>query len=135
MAVRHDQTFDPDHLDRDFTEQDFARASADEKRVRDGFWKKLGSTAARIPFAEEVTSAYYCALDRQTPLRVRALLFGALAYFVLPTDAVPDLMPALGFTDDAAVLATALNLLAGHITPAHRAAARAALARLRPQRS
>lgn len=135
MAVRHDQTFAPDDLDRDFTEQDFARASADERRVREGFWRKLGASAARIPFAEEVTSAYYCALDRKTPLRVRALLFGALAYFLLPTDAMPDLMPALGFTDDAAVLATALNLLAGHISPAHRAAAQAALSRLRTRRS
>jgi len=40
------------------------------------------------------------------------------------------LLLGFGFTDDAAVMATALNMLAGHITPAHRAAAQAALQRL-----
>jgi uncharacterized membrane protein YkvA (DUF1232 family) len=48
---------------------------------------------------------------------------------VLPFDAIPDVLPVIGFTDDAAVLATAIRLVAGSITPAHRAAARAALAR------
>ncbi|MCK0208312.1 YkvA family protein [Starkeya koreensis] len=105
--------------------------SGDEARVRAGFWRKLGSAASRIPFADDAAAAYYCALDSRTPVRVRALLFGALAYFVLPSDALPDLLLGIGFTDDAAVLATALNLLASHITPAHREAARAALARLR----
>lgn len=105
--------------------------ASDERRVRSGFWRKIGSGASRLPFATDATAAYYCALDQATPLRVRAVLFGALAYFVLPFDSVPDMLPALGFTDDAAVIATALNLLAAHIRPEHREAARAALERLR----
>ncbi len=68
-------------------------------------------------------AAYYCAFDRETPLRVKGMLLGAIAYFVLPTDAIPDVMPVIGFTDDAAVLAAALKLVADHITPVHRAAA------------
>ncbi|MDQ0510514.1 YkvA family protein [Ancylobacter amanitiformis] len=106
-------------------------AGADEERVRAGFWRKLSAAATRIPFAEDATAAYYCALDTHTPMRVRAVLFGALAYFLLPSDAVPDFLPMLGFGDDAAVIATALNLLASHITPAHRGAAREAMERLR----
>jgi len=105
-------------------------ASDDEKKVRAGFWSKLRGGISRIPFAEDATAAYYCALDSATPMRVRALLFGALAYFVLPADTVPDFLPALGFTDDAAVVAAALNLLAGHLRPEHRVAAREALDRL-----
>ncbi|WP_250152512.1 YkvA family protein [Ancylobacter radicis] len=107
-----------------------AASPEEEARVRAGFFRKLAGVVTRVPFAEEATAAYYCALDRRTPTRVRALLFGALAYFLLPSDALPDILPALGFTDDAAVIATALNLLAGHISPAHRDAARAALDRL-----
>ncbi|MBS7541132.1 YkvA family protein [Ancylobacter lacus] len=103
----------------------------EESRVRAGFWRKMAGVASRIPFATDITAAYYCALDSRTPVKVRAVLFGALAYFIMPTDAVPDLLPMLGFTDDAAVLATALKLLAGHIRPEHRTAAEAALARLR----
>jgi len=55
---------------------------------------------------------------------VRMTLLGALAYFVLPADAVPDFLPVLGFTDDAAVLATAMKVVIAAIRPEHREAAR-----------
>ena len=98
--------------------------------MRDNVWRKARQVAARIPFAEDLLAAYYCAFDRATPMQVKVTLIGALAYFVLPFDAVPDFLPVLGFTDDAAVLATALKLVASHMQPQHRDAAREALARL-----
>ncbi|KAA5603303.1 YkvA family protein [Blastochloris sulfoviridis] len=94
-----------------------------------GFWAKLAHTLARVPFAEDLVAAYYCVIDRDTPPQVRATLAGALAYFLLPADAVPDILAGLGFTDDAAVLVAALKLVGGHVTLVHRAAARAALER------
>ena len=54
-------------------------------------------------------------------------LFGALAYFVSPIDLIPVFLLGIGYTDDAAVLAMAIGLVAKHITPAHRARAHAAL--------
>ena len=65
-------------------------------------------------------AAYYCAFDQATPWQVKVTLVGALAYFVLPFDAIPDMLPVLGFTDDAAVLATTIKLVASHIPPEHR---------------
>jgi uncharacterized membrane protein YkvA (DUF1232 family) len=102
----------------------------DESALRSSFWPKLARVVARIPFAEDLLAAYYCAFDRDTPLPVKATLVGALAYFVLPTDAIPDMLPVLGFTDDAAMLGTAIALVADHIRPAHREAARGKLAEL-----
>jgi uncharacterized membrane protein YkvA (DUF1232 family) len=107
----------------------FDDAARDEDTVRRGFWVKVRRFGAGLPFAEDLLAAYYCAFDRDTPRHVKVALLGALAYFVLPFDAIPDMLPVLGFTDDAAVLATAIRLVAAHITPLHRAAARAALAR------
>jgi uncharacterized membrane protein YkvA (DUF1232 family) len=107
------------------------RLARDHSRVRREFWAKLKTFAARLPFAEDLLAAYYCAFDRKTPRHVQATLLGALAYFILPFDFIPDMLPVLGFTDDAAILATAIRLVASHITPDHRAAAKAALARLR----
>ena len=104
----------------------FAR---DEETVRRGFWNKARKVAAGLPFAEELLAAYYCAFDRDTPTHVKAALVGALAYFVLPFDFVPDMLPVLGFADDAAVLATALRMVAGHIKPEHHEAAKRALER------
>ncbi len=99
------------------------------ERVRRGFWSKVKRVAAQIPFAEDLLTAYYCAFDRETPREVRAALIGALAYFVLPFDIIPDIIPVLGYTDDAAVLAAAIRMVAQHIRPEHREAARRALAR------
>lgn len=110
---------------------DAEQAARDEARVRRGFWPKLARTAARLPFAEELLAAYYCAFDRHTPRRVQAVLLAALAYFVLPFDFIPDMLPMLGFTDDAAVLAAAVKVVVAHITPEHREAAQRTLARAR----
>ena len=104
------------------------RFEHDEATVRGGFWTKLGGLAAQIPFAEDLLTAYYCAFDRDTPVHVRAALLGALAYFVIPFDGIPDILPVLGLTDDAAALAVAIRMVFTHITPAHRDAARDALA-------
>lgn len=101
--------------------------AADEARVRRGFWSTLKRGARHIPFVDELVAAYFCALDKRTPTRVRAMLIGALAYFVLPLDAVPDMLLGLGFTDDVTVLLSVLGLVRAHITDEHRAAARRAL--------
>ena len=105
------------------------RLAQDRDSVRRRFWIKLKQVVAKLPFAEDLVAAYYCAFDRETPRHVQAALLGAIAYFILPFDFVPDMLPILGFTDDAAVLATAIRMVAGHITPEHREAARAALKR------
>ena len=107
-----------------------ARELARERvRVRRNLWGKLKGVAAKLPFTEDLLAAYYCAFDRQTPRHVQAALLGAIAYFIIPFDFVTDVLPVLGFTDDAAVLATAIRMVASHILPEHRDAARAALQR------
>jgi uncharacterized membrane protein YkvA (DUF1232 family) len=105
------------------------RLAQDRDSVRRRFWSKLKRVAGKLPFAEDLVAAYYCAFDKETPRHVQAALLGAIAYFILPFDFVPDMLPVLGFTDDAAVLATAIRLVASHITEDHRQAARAALMR------
>src|SRR5580765_7356283 len=105
------------------------RLAQDREGVRRRFWSKMKRVVAKLPFAEDLLAAYYCAFDKQTPRHVQAALLGAIAYFILPFDFVPDVLPILGFTDDAAVLATAIRMVASHITSEHRDAARAALKR------
>jgi uncharacterized membrane protein YkvA (DUF1232 family) len=118
MASEHSVGFEPaDEL------------AKDSESVRKRFWIKLKQVVAKLPFAEDLLAAYYCAFDRQTPRHVQMALLGAIAYFILPFDFVPDMLPILGFTDDAAVLATAIRMVAMHIKPEHRDAARAALQR------
>lgn len=104
-----------------------ATIARNERIVEQRFWEKLLKVAGKIPFAEDAASAYFCAVDPQTPSKVKAILVAALAYFVMPFDVIPDFVAGLGFTDDAAVLAMAISLVAGQIKDSHRRRARAAL--------
>lgn len=99
-----------------------------EERVRAGLWSTVKRAARSIPFMDEVVAAWFCALDPKTPRRVRLGLLAALAYFVAPIDALPDVLPLIGFSDDAGVLMATLALLRAHVTEDHRKAARKAMA-------
>ena len=101
-----------------------------ERRVARGFWPKMRRVAGRIPFAPEALSVWWCARDPETPTAAKGLMFAALAYFVLPTDAIPDILAGIGFTDDAAVFAALLAVVGKNIKPRHRASAKAWLTRV-----
>jgi uncharacterized membrane protein YkvA (DUF1232 family) len=77
-----------------------------------------------------VVAAYYCALDPETPGKAKAVLLGALAYFIMPMDAVPDFLALVGFSDDIAVLTLAIATVRANLTEAHRMAARKSLEEL-----
>lgn len=100
----------------------------DERNLRDNFWRTAKKAARHVPFMEDVVAAYYCALDKETPLRAKGILLAALGYFILPVDTIPDVIFGLGFTDDIAVLTAAITAVQAHLKPAHKVAAREALA-------
>jgi uncharacterized membrane protein YkvA (DUF1232 family) len=102
-------------------------APGDEQLVRGGFWTKMRKAAKRTSFAREAVAAYYCAADPAAPTRVRLILLAALAYFIMPVDAIPDFIAGLGFTDDAAVLFAAWRAVGPEIKDHHRERARAKL--------
>jgi len=103
------------------------KLAADEAVVEEGFWRKVRTTLGHVPFMEDAIAAWYCARDDRTPGYVRAIILAALAYFVVPTDAIPDVLAGLGFTDDASVITAALAAVGSHVTLRHRNLARAFL--------
>ncbi len=103
------------------------RAARDEERLKGDFWTLLRKVGRKLPFAEDVLAAFYCATDPTTERRVKLILLGAIGYFVLPVDIIPDVLPIIGFTDDAAVIATALSTVARAMKPEHRERARETL--------
>jgi uncharacterized membrane protein YkvA (DUF1232 family) len=111
------------------------RVAADEAKLRRKFWRAIKREAANIPFVEDALTAHYCAFDRQTPFYVKAALIGAVIYFIVPDDLIPDSIPVLGYVDDAAVLAGAMKIFSSHIKPEHREAARRTLARMRDEQA
>ena len=99
--------------------------------VARGFWPKIRRVAAKVPFAGDALSVWFCARDPTTPTTAKAVMMAGLAYFVLPTDAIPDVLAVVGFTDDAAVFAALLAVVGRHLKPRHKAEAMEILERMK----
>jgi uncharacterized membrane protein YkvA (DUF1232 family) len=93
--------------------------STEENFSGDDFWTHLRRFTGKIPFAKDMVAMYLCSQDSKTPMWVKGTIVGALAYFVLPVDAIPDVIVGLGLTDDAGVVGTALTAVASHIKQEH----------------
>lgn len=120
----------PGQFEQQFSAKEIAamrKLASDEDGLGNRLFALLKRTAKALPFAEDALAAWYCARDPATPARVKVILISAVAYFVLPVDLIPDLIPVLGFTDDAAVIAAALAAVASELKPGHRDKARATL--------
>ena len=115
---------------RELTIAQLEKLEHDRRETGRAFWRKLRRHAGRLPFVDHLLAAYYCAVDPATPLRAKAVLYGALAYFILPADLVPDWIAGFGFTDDAAVLGAAVRSILPHIKDGHRERARRTIHRL-----
>jgi uncharacterized membrane protein YkvA (DUF1232 family) len=121
MAGRFESRFTPEELAA------MRRIADDEDRLGVRLLDLMKRAARFVPFSEDALAAWFCARDPATPTRVRLVLLSALAYFVLPIDAIPDLVPLLGFSDDAAVIGTAIATVASALKPEHRDRARSVL--------
>ena len=85
----------------------------------DGFWKKVKHVAAQVgrKVLYPALQLYYVLQSKDVPVKAKTLIIGALGYLILPTDLVPDFIPALGFTDDLTALMVALRSVNKHLTP------------------
>ncbi|TDY71762.1 uncharacterized membrane protein YkvA (DUF1232 family) [Leptospira meyeri] len=95
--------------------------------IKTNFWKKIKETGKKIPFVKDVIAMYYCLLDENTSLTAKASIAFALLYFISPIDAIPDVILALGYTDDAGVVASTLLLIKSQLKPEHYAKANESL--------
>lgn len=89
------------------------------------FWQKVREFAGRIGRATltKVMELYHVAMSPDTPILAKAVALGSLGYLILPIDAIPDMIPVAGLTDDAAAIAAAATALIKNITPAIKAKA------------
>ena len=90
---------------------------SDQDYSEDGFWDKLKNYAVQAgkDVIEKALLLYYAAQRAETPAWAKATIYGALAYFISPLDAVPDITPIVGYTDDMGALAAAIAMTAAYI--------------------
>lgn len=92
------------------------------------FWKKVERVAKKVGATVllPVFTLYYMLQDDKVSLQHKAYIVGALGYFILPIDLIPDgILPVIGFTDDIAVMTLVLKLVKDSITPEIKALANA----------
>jgi len=95
----------------------------------DGLWRKLSGIPASVGrgVAMQALLLYALLTDVEVPLWAKALIVGVLGYLILPVDAIPDAIPVIGYTDDAAAMALVLQQLREYVTPAVRVRAESLL--------
>jgi len=87
--------------------------------VKKGFWGKVKKYAGKVPFIRDAIAMYHSMLDSDTPLNVKITIAGALAYFIMPLDAIPDFLAGIGYLDDAGIVASALTIVSNYVTKEH----------------
>lgn len=83
-------------------------------------WEKIKkfSKAAGTKVIYAVLLLYYAMKDNNVSLKTKLFIAASLGYFILPTDAIFDLTPIIGYSDDLGVLLFALKQISSAITPA-----------------
>ncbi len=85
----------------------------------DNFLNNVKRFIGHVPFTKDGVAMYFCMIDSKTPAYAKATIAAALAYFLSPVDAIPDLIVGLGFTDDATVITGALATVRSHVKDEH----------------
>ncbi|MGQ8820132.1 YkvA family protein [Bibersteinia trehalosi] len=88
----------------------------------EGFWEKVKKYAKKAgsEVIEKALMLYYCFQDSDTPLWAKSVIIAALGYFISPVDAIPDVIPGVGYVDDLGALAAAIASVAVHIKEEHK---------------
>ena len=102
-------------MEKEYSEKDFDEKTLneyEEKYSDEGLWDKVTSNAKSIGagLIYKAFQLYYVTENPNCPMKVKAGIFGALGYLISPIDFLPDLLPVVGYTDDAAAIAAAIAL-------------------------
>ena len=104
----------------------------EDKYSESGLWDKIRKNIAKIgvKVIYQALLLYYVAQSPNCPSKIKAGIIGALGYLISPIDLIPDIMPGIGYADDAAAIATAVTLAQIYITDEIKEQAKAKIADL-----
>ncbi len=103
-----------DQLDIPETEEEY---NAQEKYVHENFEEKMQSLRGGIRLAKHVLALFRYMTDGAIPWYKKSVVVAALVYFIMPFDAIPDMLPLIGYLDDFGVIAATLAFLGKEIKP------------------
>ncbi|PWJ43046.1 YkvA family protein [Sediminitomix flava] len=97
-----------------------------QKKLARRLDKKISANVQKLgsKLVYQLLKMYYAAIDKDTPVWAKSIIFSALVYFVLPLDMIPDFIPVTGFTDDISALGLALVQVGSQISDEHKSLAK-----------
>ncbi|OGU55718.1 MAG: hypothetical protein A2V66_13785 [Ignavibacteria bacterium RBG_13_36_8] len=87
------------------------------KYVEENLWEKLERVGKKISFGKDILALYNYFMDPDVSWHRKTIVVGALAYFIFPLDAIPDIAPLIGYLDDLGVIAALLKYLGSELIP------------------
>ena len=107
--------FEPDEFDTEFDPpEDFEEKA---RYVEENLWEKLERVGKKISFAKDILALYRYMLDPKVSWYRKTIVVGALVYFIVPIDAIPDIAPLIGYMDDLGVITALLKFLGSELIP------------------
>ncbi|MDO8549886.1 MAG: YkvA family protein [Ignavibacteria bacterium] len=106
----------------DLDDLDFGGRSDDDtsekiEYVESNIWTKLEAVGKKISFAKDILALVNYMRDSYVSWHRKAIVVGALIYFISPIDIIPDLAPLFGYLDDLGVIAALLKFLGSELIP------------------
>ncbi len=99
----------------DYETEEKVNEATDE--VEGKLWVKLEKVGKKISFAKDLIALYHYLIDNTVSWHRKTIVAGALIYFIVPFDAIPDLAPLFGYMDDLGVIAATLKFLGSELIP------------------
>lgn len=114
QRTNNDTLRELDELDVPETEREY---SEKERYVKENFEEKMENLRGGIRLAKHVLALFRYMTDEKIPWYKKSVVVAALVYFIMPFDAIPDIMPLIGYLDDFGVIAAVLAFLGKEIKP------------------
>ena len=103
--------------DIDFEINSPEEVEAKTAEVEEGLWSKIERTGEKISFVNDILALYKYMKDESVQWYRKAIVIGALLYFIAPVDAIPDLTPLVGYLDDLGVITAVVKFLGQELVP------------------
>lgn len=101
----------------DFREKNEQQTAREIKYVEENLWAKLEKVGKKISFAKDILALFNYMRDKNVSWHRKAIVVGALIYFITPIDTIPDLFPLIGYLDDLGVITALLKFLGHELKP------------------
>ncbi|MCH7828098.1 MAG: DUF1232 domain-containing protein [Bacteroidetes bacterium] len=102
---------------KEFVEIETKSSEDQEKYIDENLWKKLERVGKKISFAKDILALVNYMRDPNVSWHRKSIIIGALIYFIVPIDAIPDIAPLIGYLDDLGVIAAVLKYLGNELIP------------------